>query len=47
MSEIQVTATLKIHDGKLEEFKRVADRCMQSVRTKGIDAKIYSPYQSL
>jgi quinol monooxygenase YgiN len=34
MSEIQVTARLKIHDGKLEEFKRAADKCMQSVRTK-------------
>jgi quinol monooxygenase YgiN len=34
MSEIQFTARLKIHDGKLEEFKRVADKCMQSVRTK-------------
>jgi quinol monooxygenase YgiN len=34
MSEIQVTARLKIHDGKLEEFKRIAKKCMQSVRTK-------------
>jgi quinol monooxygenase YgiN len=34
MSEIQVTARLKIHDGKLEEFKRVAEKCLQSVRTK-------------
>jgi quinol monooxygenase YgiN len=34
MSEIQVIARLKIHDGKLEEFKRVAEKCMQSVRTK-------------
>jgi quinol monooxygenase YgiN len=34
MSELQVTARLKIHDGKLEEFSRVAVECMESVRTK-------------
>ena len=34
MSEIQVTARLKIHEDKLEEFKRAAEECMQSVRTK-------------
>jgi quinol monooxygenase YgiN len=34
MSEIQVTARLRIHDGKLEEFKDVAEKCMESVRTK-------------
>jgi quinol monooxygenase YgiN len=34
MSEILVIARLKIHDGKLEEFKRVAEKCMQSVRTR-------------
>jgi quinol monooxygenase YgiN len=34
MSEILVIARLKIHDGKLEEFKRVAEKCLQSVRTK-------------
>jgi quinol monooxygenase YgiN len=34
MSENQITARLKIHDRKLEAFKRVADKCMQSVRTK-------------
>jgi quinol monooxygenase YgiN len=34
MSEIQVIARLKIHDGKLEEFKRVAEKCVQSVRAK-------------
>jgi hypothetical protein len=34
MSEILVIARLKIHDGKLEEFKRVAKKCMQSVRAK-------------
>jgi quinol monooxygenase YgiN len=34
MSELQVIARLKIHDGKLEEFKHVAEKCMESVRTK-------------
>ncbi|MEO8656946.1 MAG: antibiotic biosynthesis monooxygenase [Bryobacteraceae bacterium] len=34
MSEIQVTARLKIHKGKLTEFKRIAEKCMHSVRTK-------------
>ncbi len=34
MSVLQVTARLTIHDGKLEEFKDVAARCMESVRTK-------------
>ncbi len=34
MSELQITARLKIHDGKLEDFKQIAARCMDSVRTK-------------
>jgi len=34
MSEIQGIARLKIHQGKLDEFKRLAARCMESVRTK-------------
>src|SRR5262245_19058397 len=34
MSEIRVIARLKIRDGKLEEFKRVAEKCMQSVRAR-------------
>jgi len=34
VSELQITARMKIHDGKLEEFKRVAERCMESARTK-------------
>ncbi len=31
MNEIQGIARLKIHDGKLEEFKRVVSQCMQVV----------------
>jgi len=34
MSQLQVTARLSINDGKLAEFKGVAARCMESVRTK-------------
>jgi quinol monooxygenase YgiN len=32
MSAIQVTARMKIHDGKLAEFKEAAELCMKSVR---------------
>jgi quinol monooxygenase YgiN len=34
MSELQVTARLTIHEGKLDEFRDVAAKCMQSVREK-------------
>ena len=34
MDSIQVTARLAIHPGKLEEFKQLAARCMQSVRER-------------
>src|SRR3989454_12500973 len=34
MSELQAIARLKIHHGKLEEFKRLAVKCMESVRTR-------------
>ncbi len=34
MSELHAIARLKIHHGKLEEFKRVAVKCMESVRTR-------------
>jgi quinol monooxygenase YgiN len=34
MSELQGIARLKIHHGKLEEFKRLAVKCMESVRTR-------------
>jgi hypothetical protein len=36
MNEIQGIARLKIHDGKLEHFKRVASQCMQSRRSRGL-----------
>jgi quinol monooxygenase YgiN len=34
MDEIQGIARDRIYDGKLEEFKRLAAKCMQSVRSK-------------
>jgi len=34
MSELQGAARLKVHDGKLEEFKRLAVMCMESVRAR-------------
>ena len=33
-SELHAIARLKIHHGKLEEFKRLAVKCMESVRTR-------------
>src|SRR5882762_10871401 len=44
MSEIQGIARLQIHDGKLEEFKRVASQCMQVVRTKDTGTLQYELY---
>ena len=34
MSELQFTLRFAIHDGKLDEFKDLADRCMEVVREK-------------
>lgn len=34
MSQIQVTARLTIHEGKLDAFRAVASRCMDAVRTR-------------
>ncbi len=41
MSELQVTARLTIHDGKLGEFKAVAAGCMASVREKDSGTQQY------
>ena len=46
MNEIQGIARLKIHDGKLEEFKRVASECMQMARTKDSGTRQYELYFS-
>ena len=34
MNELQLTARFAVHDGKLNEFKRLAERCMESARTR-------------
>jgi len=44
MSEIYGIARLKIADGKLEEFKRVASQFMQVVRTKDTGTLQYELY---
>lgn len=34
MKELQITARLRIHDGKLDQFKTLAIACMESTRAK-------------
>jgi quinol monooxygenase YgiN len=34
MKELQITARLEIHSGKLDAFKEVARKCLRSVREK-------------
>jgi quinol monooxygenase YgiN len=44
MTEIQGIARIKIHDGKLDEFKRVSAQCMDLVRTKDTGTVQYELY---
>jgi quinol monooxygenase YgiN len=44
--ELQGIARLKIHPGKLEEFKRLQAKCMESVRTKDTGTLQYDCYFS-
>lgn len=44
MQEIQGIARLKIHPGKLEEFKRLSAKCMELVRTKDKGTLQYESY---
>src|SRR6266404_6045728 len=44
MNEIQGISRLKIHDGKLEEFKRVASHFMQAVRANDTGTLQYELY---
>ena len=46
MSELQCVARLKIHDGKLDEFKRLAARCAELVRTKDTGTLQYEQYMN-
>jgi quinol monooxygenase YgiN len=44
MGELQSVARLKIHDGKLDEFKRLAAKCAELVRTKDTGTLQYEQY---
>jgi len=44
MSELQCVARLKIHDGKLDESKRLAAKCAELVRTKDTGTLQYELY---
>jgi quinol monooxygenase YgiN len=44
MSELQGIARFKFHEGKLEEFKRVAAQCMEIVRTQDTGTLQYAVY---
>src|SRR6267378_2362768 len=45
-AELQGFARFKFHEGKLEEFKRLAAQCMEIVRTKDTDTLQYDIYLS-
>jgi quinol monooxygenase YgiN len=44
MNELLCIARLKIHDGKLDEFKHLAARCVELVRTKDTGTLQYDLY---
>jgi quinol monooxygenase YgiN len=44
VSELQGIARFKFHEGKLEEFKRLAAQCMEIVRTKDTGTLQYDIY---
>jgi len=44
VSELQGIARFKFHEGKLEEFKRLAAECMEIVRTKDTGTLQYDIY---
>ena len=44
MSELQGIARFTFHEGKLEEFKRLAAQCMEIVRTKDTGTLQYEIY---
>src|SRR6267378_5806076 len=44
VSELQGIARFKFHEGKLEEFKRLAAQCMEIVRTKDTGTLQYEIY---
>lgn len=46
MSKIGVNAVVRIHDGKLEELKGVAEKCLACVREKDTGTLMYDWYLS-
>jgi quinol monooxygenase YgiN len=44
MSELQGVARFKFHEGKLEEFKRVAAQCIEIARTQDTGTLQYEIY---
>ena len=44
MSELQCVGRLRIHAGKLDEFKRLAAKCAELVRTKDTGTLQYELY---
>jgi quinol monooxygenase YgiN len=44
MSELQCVARLKIHDGKRDEFKRLAAKCAELARTQDTGTLQYELY---
>ncbi len=44
VSELQGIARFKIHEGKLEEFKRLSAQCMEIVRTRDTGMLQYEIY---
>ena len=44
MSELQCVTRLRIHDGKLDEFKRLAAKCAELVRAKDTGTLQYELY---
>jgi quinol monooxygenase YgiN len=44
VSELQGIARFKFHGGELEEFKRLADQCMEIVRAKDTGTLQYDIY---
>ena len=44
MSELLGIARFKIHEGKLDEFKRLSAQCMEIVRTKDTGTLQYDTY---
>jgi quinol monooxygenase YgiN len=46
VSELQGVARIKLREGKLEEFRRVADQCMEIVRGQDTGTLQYEVYLS-